>query len=645
MTLTGTLNGPTISLGKTASSSTFTQLASGQYYTLTVTVVGGPATAALSILDSLPAGVTTSGAVTIGSANSGKLSGCPGAGSTNLTGCTVASGAVTPIVITVPVNVSLSTASSVTNTASVSGGGDAACTGSGACQSNVTTSVVPPPSPTIVINKTLGGSRVNSADQFTVKILEAGNVVNATTNSTTTGAGSTVSAGTGTTGTYKAKGSTSYTLTEAGASGANLAQYSSTLSCTDSTGLQTGLPTNAAFSASTGYPLTPIAGAQISCTITNTAKSSALSLNKALGTTGRVNAADQFALALKTGGVTGTASASVTTTGSGTTATGTAALNPAVTGTAYTLTEAGSGSTNLAQYSSKLTCTDSAGVQTGLPSNAAFSASTGYTLTPVAGAQISCSITNSAALVKLTIKKITTVGKGTFTFNGTPANANGFSTDGSYGVTTTTAGTAASGSTVNLVVGNTVTEVQETVPAGWLLSNASCMDNNASATGNPASFGTLSGATLQIPATNARVGSDVVCTFTNVPAPTMAVTQKAIVTAPATFNPPVTFGYTGNNGWAFQQNSSTVVNTVTKGLTQALTALNVATTLTVAVPTSETGWKIASMRCTDTNAAVSGNPLPPAFLASSTSNTVTVPAIYVVANAALQCAVIASRLQ
>jgi hypothetical protein len=142
-------------------------------------------------------------------------------------------------------------------------------------------------------------------------------------------------------------------------------------------------------------------------------------------------------------------------------------------------------------------------------------------------------------------------------------------------------------------------------------------------------------------------GNDVIsCVLSNVPAPaSMTVAQRVVVTAPATFNPPVTFSYTGNNGWTLQQISSTTVNTATRGASRNLTALNVDTTLNVAVPASETGWGLASIRCTDTNAVVSGNPAPPAVLASSTTRSVTVPAVYVVANAALQCAVIGSRLQ
>jgi putative flippase GtrA len=169
------------------------------------------------------------------------------------------------------------------------------------------------------------------------------------------------------------------------------------------------------------------------------------------------------------------------------------------------------------------------------------------------------------------------------------------------------------------------------------------VDSNAATTGNPASFGTFNGATLQISAANVRVGSNLACTFTNAPAPTLTVTQKTIVISPATFNPPETFGYAGNNGWTFQQNSSTALNTVTKGVTQTLSAVNVATTLMLVVPTLETGWRIASIKCTDTKSAASGNPAT--TLASSTTSTVTIPANYVVANAAIQCAVIATRQQ
>jgi len=60
-------------------------------------------------------------------------------------------------------------------------------------------------------------------------------------------------------------------------------------------------------------------------------------------------------------------------------------------------------------------------------------------------------------------------------------------------------------------------------------------------------------------------------------------------------------------------------------------------------PTVERGWRIASIRCTDTHAAVSKNPSPPARVASSTSNVITIAANYVVNKAKLQCAEFAAR--
>jgi Prealbumin-like fold domain len=268
-------------------------------------------------------------------------------------------------------------------------------------------------SPTISLTKALGSNRVAAGDQFTVALRTggvAGTVVNVTTNSTTTGATNVVNGGTGTTGTFTATAGTAYTLTESASGTTNFSQYASTITCTDSAGLQTGLPSGAAYTAASGLSITPVAGAVISCTLTNTAKAPTLALTKALGST-RVAAGDQFTVALRTGGVAGTVvnstSASTTTgatnvvnAGTGTTGTFTATA-----GTAYTLTEVASGTTNFAQYSSTITCSDSAGVQTGLPSGAAYTVASGVDITPVAGAVISCTLTNTAKAPTLALTK------------------------------------------------------------------------------------------------------------------------------------------------------------------------------------------------------------------------------------------------
>ena len=145
--------------------------------------------------------------------------------------------------------------------------------------------------------------------------------------------------------------------------------------------------------------------------------------------------------------------------------------------------------------------------------------STGFTQLLTANGVFNFLVTNAPAVPRLTLKKVSLGGVATFVFNG-GANANGFSTNGSYAITTTGPGVAATGSTVALSAGNAVTEIQELVPAGWLLIGASCIDANAARTGNPTTqFGTLNGNVLQIPAANARLGADLQCTFTNTNVP------------------------------------------------------------------------------------------------------------------------------
>ena len=105
-----------------------------------------------------------------------------------------------------------------------------------------------------------------------------GPVVNVVTNSTTAGAGSTITAGSGTTGVYSGTAGSDYYLTEDPAGGADLTNYNATITCTDANGFQTGLPTNATFSGS--LELTPVKGAVISCILTNHPLSPGVSIDK-----------------------------------------------------------------------------------------------------------------------------------------------------------------------------------------------------------------------------------------------------------------------------------------------------------------------------------------------------------------------------
>ena len=125
-----------------------------------------------------------------------------------------------------------------------------------------------PGAPTLSLKKALVGNRINDADQFTVQILQGGTVVNGTASSTTTGSGSLVTSGTGSTGVTTLSAGTSYTLNEVMAPGsASLAsQYSGALSCSNTQSGGTSVP------VAPGVAFTPKALDVISCTLTNTAK-------------------------------------------------------------------------------------------------------------------------------------------------------------------------------------------------------------------------------------------------------------------------------------------------------------------------------------------------------------------------------------
>lgn len=131
-----------------------------------------------------------------------------------------------------------------------------------------------------------------------------------------------------------------------------------------------------------------------------------------------------------------------------------------------------------------------------------------------AGSSWTCSFTNAvAAIPTLTIRQITSGGVGSFEYlgnNGMPTASPGVI------VTTATAGVTVDSSARTLSAPGVATTVTQQAVSGWTLGPASCMDRNSSTTGNPATFGTLSGSTLTIPAANVLGGGDIVCTFSNV---------------------------------------------------------------------------------------------------------------------------------
>lgn len=121
--------------------------------------------------------------------------------------------------------------------------------------------------PRLTLRKALGSrGRRFTGDQFTVRIMQAGTVI---ASSTTGGTGSTVTAGN--TGAAQLVAGQDYTLDEIAAGTGNLGNYTATMACTNATsGTGTTLPT-----AMPGN-ITPRLGDVITCTITNTRRSTAV---------------------------------------------------------------------------------------------------------------------------------------------------------------------------------------------------------------------------------------------------------------------------------------------------------------------------------------------------------------------------------
>jgi len=183
------------------------------------------------------------------------------------------------------------------------------------------------------------------------------------------------------------------TLTLPAETGTNAGNYTTTRACTANGGgtANSVSDTNGQNSATLLIGVND-ANKAIICTYTNTPKAPTLSLQKALGGTGRIAPADQFSLS-GTSSTSAPVPTSATTTGAGTNITSGAYTVSASAGTTYTLDEAmANGSTStLAQYSQAVSC-----------SNTGPTVVTGFTRLPISvipanGDAINCTVTNTPA--------------------------------------------------------------------------------------------------------------------------------------------------------------------------------------------------------------------------------------------------------
>ncbi len=400
--------------------------------------------------------------------------------------------------------------------------------------------------------------------------------------------------------------------------------------CTDANSAITGNP--ASFGALAGNVLTipaanVLAAAQIKCTITNAVNTATVA----------TVAVQKITLGAAGGPFTFTATNLASNPAAITTAS-TATAYPAVpapilanaTGTAVTITEPVVTNFTLTAAS----CTDANSVASGNPAGS-FGTFAGTVLTiPAtnirAKAQITCTITNTVnpAIPVVAIQKITTgIVGGPFSFTAT--NLTGLPPN----ITTTIAGTAAPTTPINNTVTNSANPVTltEAASVNFTLSTGACTDTNSGTTGNPASFGTLAGSTITVPAINLKLFSKIVCTFTNAPKPATLALQK--ITS-GSFGGPFTF--TATNLASNPANITTVAAATATPASPATIQVTTANTQVQITEAANASFTATAASCTDANSGFTGNP---ASFGSLAGNVLTVPSANVLPAAQINCTI------
>ena len=362
-----------------------------------------------------------------------------------------------------------------------------------------------------------------------------------------------------------------------------------------------------------------------------------LSVQNALGTGGRINDADQFKVSILNA-ATSAVLGSGTTGGTGSTVSGGLANITGDTATNYKLVEEmqpGSAS-SLAQYSATLSCTNANSAGTPF-SPGSVSLGQNFPLL-VAGDQVSCTVTNTPKAPTVRLTKALGAG-------GRIANADQFTVLVQQRLSDVASGTTlGTGSSIS---GGTT---------GWttLAAGTSYNLNEVMAAGSASRLGQYTGV---VSCSNALAGSSTVvptvpgaaftpaygdvldCTVTNTAKPsTLTLTQLVISPFPVNLAPPFTFNYSINNGWPVQPQplTTTKFNVPVSTVARTLAASNTATTLSTSLP--DTRWFVSSFACTDSNAAITGNPT--GNLVRVLNPSVTIPAGNVRAGSALKCTLI-----
>jgi hypothetical protein len=375
---------------------------------------------------------------------------------------------------------------------------------------------------------------------------------------------------------------------------ANTSFNATAATCSDANASFTGNP--ASFGSLAGNVLTVpaanvIPAAQINCTITNTALPATVKIQKT--TTGGPGGPFTFSVANLAA-----APASITTTAATTpTPASPTAINVSTLNNVVQISE----NANALFTLSSASCTDANSAVTG--NTGSFGTLVGQLLTISAAnvlpaAQITCVFSNAANPTTLTVQK-TTLGAfgGPFTFTAT----NVASAPASITTSAVNTPTPTLPSTIAVSTTSTQIQITEVAAAAFNLTSASCSDNNAAATGNPASFGTLVGNIITVDAANVIPGAQIKCSFINTAKPATVAIQKT--TTGAAGGP---FSFTATNLTAVPANITTTGPATPSPAVP--TPINAAAynTVTALTEAANTFFTITSATCTDANSAVTG---------------------------------------